>query len=173
MSAYAWLDLIGLLAYLAALGGILAGRMLRLHPDARMLALAVMVVFILRAATSLIERALDADAIDPLNDVLRGAMPFAAGVLLYVLIDERARGELDRREQRFRDFTEIASDWVWEMDAQLRYSYVSTRFAQITGLPEDEILAALTGQPADPPQFTAVIRTLQAIEERLTRRVAQ
>ena len=49
----------------------------------------------------------------------------------------------------------------------------ATRFAEITGLPEDDILAALTGQPADAPRFTAAIRTLQAIEERLTRRMAQ
>jgi len=49
----------------------------------------------------------------------------------------------------------------------------AARFARITGLPEDEILVALTGQPAEPQQFTAVIRTLQAIEERLTRRATQ
>jgi hypothetical protein len=49
----------------------------------------------------------------------------------------------------------------------------AARFAQITGLPEDDIVAALTGQPADPPQFTGAMRTLQTLEERLTRRVAQ
>ena len=48
----------------------------------------------------------------------------------------------------------------------------AARFAQITGVPEDDILNALTGQPADPPRFTAAIRTLQTLEERLTRRVA-
>jgi hypothetical protein len=49
----------------------------------------------------------------------------------------------------------------------------AARFAQITGLPEDDIVAALTGQPADPPQFTGAIHTLQTLEEKLTRRVAQ
>ena len=48
----------------------------------------------------------------------------------------------------------------------------AARFARITGVPEDDILDALTGQPADPPRFTAAIRTLQTLEERLTRRVA-
>jgi hypothetical protein len=57
--------------------------------------------------------------------------------------------------------------------AALPVAQRAARFAQVTGLPEDDILAALTGQPADAPQFTAAIRTLQAIEERLTRRVAQ
>lgn len=46
----------------------------------------------------------------------------------------------------------------------------ATRMAQLTGLPEDQILLALGGQPADPPQFTALIRTLQALEAGLTRR---
>jgi hypothetical protein len=49
----------------------------------------------------------------------------------------------------------------------------AARFAQITGLPEDDIVAALTARPADPPQLTGVIRTLQTLEERLTRRMAQ
>ena len=49
----------------------------------------------------------------------------------------------------------------------------AARIAQITGLPEDDILTALTGQPADPRQFTGAIRTLQTLEERLTRRTAQ
>ena len=49
----------------------------------------------------------------------------------------------------------------------------AARLAQLTGLPEDQIVLALSGQPADPPQFTALIRTLQALEARLTRRRAE
>jgi hypothetical protein len=56
--------------------------------------------------------------------------------------------------------------------AVLPVPHRAARFAEITGLPENDILAALTGQPVEPLQFTAAIRTLQAIEERLTRRMA-
>jgi diguanylate cyclase (GGDEF)-like protein/PAS domain S-box-containing protein len=37
------------------------------------------------------------------------------------------------REEQFRDFTEVAADWFWEMDSKLRYTYVSERFETICG----------------------------------------
>ncbi len=37
-------------------------------------------------------------------------------------------------EQRFRDFAESTSDWFWEMDAQLRFSYFSERAIQLLGV---------------------------------------
>ncbi|MFT7530698.1 MAG: diguanylate cyclase (GGDEF)-like protein/PAS domain S-box-containing protein [Gammaproteobacteria bacterium] len=45
-----------------------------------------------------------------------------------------------RNEQRFRDFADIASDYLWEMDDQLRYSFVSVGYEEVTGIPSDEIL---------------------------------
>jgi diguanylate cyclase (GGDEF)-like protein/PAS domain S-box-containing protein len=41
---------------------------------------------------------------------------------------------LDERE-RFQDFAEIASDWFWEMDADLRFSYFSDRLEEAIGVP--------------------------------------
>ena len=38
-----------------------------------------------------------------------------------------------RNERRFRNFAELGSDWFWEQDDKLRFTYVSERFAQITG----------------------------------------
>jgi PAS domain S-box-containing protein len=38
-----------------------------------------------------------------------------------------------RNERRFRDFAELGSDWFWEQDDKFRFTYVSDRFAQITG----------------------------------------
>src|SRR5262249_23555632 len=34
-------------------------------------------------------------------------------------------------EQRFRDIAETAGDWIYEMDVNLRFSYISDRFFQI------------------------------------------
>ncbi|HIC79704.1 MAG TPA: PAS domain S-box protein, partial [Kiloniellaceae bacterium] len=36
-------------------------------------------------------------------------------------------------EQRFRDFAKSASDWYWETNAELKFTYVSERYSQITG----------------------------------------
>ena len=50
-------------------------------------------------------------------------------------ITERKRAEEGLRwsEQRFRDFADTAADWFWELDADLRLSYLSERFNVITG----------------------------------------
>lgn len=36
-------------------------------------------------------------------------------------------------EGRFRDFASTAADWYWEMDEDLRYTYFSDRYQEITG----------------------------------------
>lgn len=46
---------------------------------------------------------------------------------------------LDERK-RFQDFAEVASDWFWEMDADLRFSYFSERIEQQIGVPADRLI---------------------------------
>ncbi len=43
-------------------------------------------------------------------------------------------------EQRFSDFTAAAYEWLWEMDADLRFSYFSDHFEKVTGIPPQFIL---------------------------------
>jgi len=49
---------------------------------------------------------------------------------------ERAEAEAALRESeaRLRDFAAAASDWFWEMDADLRFSYMSERLRDVTGV---------------------------------------
>lgn len=44
-----------------------------------------------------------------------------------------AENALRESEKRFRNFAEISSDWFWEMDADLRFTYFSQRNKEITG----------------------------------------
>ena len=57
-------------------------------------------------------------------------------------ITERKRAEkaLQESEERFQGFAEIGSDWLWEMDADLRFSYFSDPLHKITGLPREHYL---------------------------------
>ncbi|MDA7087342.1 EAL domain-containing protein [Pseudomonas sp. SA3-5] len=48
-------------------------------------------------------------------------------------------------ETRFRDVAEAASDWIWEVDAELRLTYLSARFQAVTGHAESDWL----GRPLD------------------------
>ncbi|MEE2691976.1 MAG: response regulator [Pseudomonadota bacterium] len=45
-----------------------------------------------------------------------------------------ARKALEASEKRFRDFAEAASDWTWEADANLVYTYFSDRASESTGV---------------------------------------
>ena len=45
-----------------------------------------------------------------------------------------AAAALQESEARLRDFAAAASDWFWEMDAELRFSYMSERLRDVTGV---------------------------------------
>ena len=57
-------------------------------------------------------------------------------------ITERKLAEqaLQNNEARFRDFAGTATDWFWEMDADLRFSYVSERIEAVLGISADSYI---------------------------------
>lgn len=57
-------------------------------------------------------------------------------------ISERKTAETAMREseQRFRQIAEIATDVIWEMDAKLRYTYISDNFLRATGKTKADII---------------------------------
>ncbi|MEZ5602086.1 MAG: PAS domain S-box protein [Candidatus Competibacteraceae bacterium] len=57
-------------------------------------------------------------------------------------LNERRQAETALRESeaRFRDVTEAASDWIWEMNGNLRFTYLSERFYALTGIAPQHVL---------------------------------
>ncbi|MBA1205152.1 EAL domain-containing protein [Pseudomonas capeferrum] len=51
-----------------------------------------------------------------------------------------SKAALQTSEERFKAVAEAASDWIWESDAQLRLTYLSPRFAELTGYPVEQWL---------------------------------
>lgn len=62
------------------------------------------------------------------------------GILIDVSERVKARQALELSEQRFKNIVEISSDWVWECDEDLRFTYVSGRFAEAAGAPAESII---------------------------------
>ena len=74
------------------------------------------------------------------------------GVLLFMLVAglfwfaraqserQRARAALRESERRFKHFAQAATDWFWEMDDNLRFSYFSDRLLTVTGMRPEDIL---------------------------------
>lgn len=95
---------------------------------------------------------------EPGTVLLRAVLPWLAGLgaavaTLTVLglrqawtaarLIERGARALEFSEARLRDIVEASSDWVWETDAELRFSYLSERFCSVTG----HVVADLVGTP--------------------------
>ncbi|OEJ67773.1 EAL domain-containing protein [Magnetovibrio blakemorei] len=47
---------------------------------------------------------------------------------------------LRESEERFRDVAEAASDWFWELDADLVFTFISVRIFELTQLPHDALI---------------------------------
>ncbi len=65
----------------------------------------------------------------------------------------RATAALAAGEQQFRDFAESASDWFWEQDAQLRFTWISPRFEAITGIDVAALLGRRREELASPEEL--------------------
>ena len=82
------------------------------------------------------------ETIDLLNDALHE-------------IGESHRSDVAYQEKRLRDFAAAGSDWFWEMDAELRFSYFSDQFESVTGVKPEQLLGKTreeTGVPEVSPE---------------------
>jgi PAS domain S-box-containing protein/putative nucleotidyltransferase with HDIG domain len=74
---------------------------------------------------------------------IRGAdgQPVAIlGVLRDIAERKKAEDSLRKSEERFRGLVETTSDWVWEIDRDSRYTYVSPKVRDILGYEPRELL---------------------------------
>ncbi|WP_135077178.1 PAS domain-containing hybrid sensor histidine kinase/response regulator [Terasakiella sp. SH-1] len=60
-------------------------------------------------------------------------------VQLQELVDERT-AELKKSEERFRKIAESASDWFWETDKDHRFTFLSDRFLDVTGIDSGKVI---------------------------------
>ncbi len=86
------------------------------------------------------------------------------GLILDITDRRRAEAQVLERELRPRDFAEAASDWLWEMDEELRFTRISDRFFEIFDVPASAILGRHRDEVADtslePEKWHEHFRTL-------------
>jgi len=58
-----------------------------------------------------------------------------------------AQEALETSECRFDDFADIVGEGLWELDADLRFSYLSPRFEAIVGMPGEQVLGRRRNEP--------------------------
>jgi diguanylate cyclase (GGDEF)-like protein/PAS domain S-box-containing protein len=79
-----------------------------------------------------------------LRSVLPSLIVAAATIAIFtwmVLQHVRQAGRaIEASEARFRDVADATSDWIWETNAELNLSYLSERFATVTGISPGAVL---------------------------------
>ena len=58
--------------------------------------------------------------------------------------------ELHKSESRFRQLAELSSDWLWEMDENLKFSYFSTNYFRRTGYDPEFSIGKTRNQLTEP-----------------------
>lgn len=75
-----------------------------------------------------------------------------------------AETALRNSEQRVRDFAEAASEWFWEMGPDLRFTYISARMREATGIDPAELIGLTRADmfgDADPATLQAHLEDLK------------
>ncbi len=65
---------------------------------------------------------------------------FTALLTFNLLARRSAEARLKKSEDKFRALVETTSDWIWETDAQGRYTYVSPKVTDLLGFTPEEVL---------------------------------
>jgi PAS domain S-box-containing protein len=91
--------------------------------------------------------------------------------ITYDITDAREiENRLRESEERYRQIADISSDWVWEMDAELRFTYFSEGFERITGINQSFAIGKTRQEVAAPsmldlPRWQEHLADLEAHRE--------
>lgn len=83
---------------------------------------------------------------------------------------EKAVAERDDAQKRFFDIEEISSDWFWEQDNNLRFTYLSKSFESTTGRLQGDFLGVTLAEIVGPRPWMRTDTNLRAFSETLATR---
>ena len=77
---------------------------------------------------------------DEIGAVSRTYNKLAAASRIYFARLEKSQNNLRQSETKFKDMAEISGDWFYEMDQELRFTYISDRFFELTGFERERFI---------------------------------
>ncbi len=77
---------------------------------------------------------------EPVFDDDDGAFRGYLGVGRDITHVKNVHRSLQASERRLRDYTKMAADWLWEMDAELRFTAMSGRLEELIGLRPSDVI---------------------------------
>lgn len=75
---------------------------------------------------------------------------------------QHINAHLRKEEQRFRDFAGTSSDYFWETDTELRFTYLSERHQEVTGVASQDVLGKTLGELNKTVRMDSVFKYLLA-----------
>ncbi len=103
---------------------------------------------------------------DEIGQLARAYNRLAAAARRFFAQLRETEAQVRKSETRFKDMAEISGDWFYEMDAGLRFSYISDRFFEITGLQKNDVLGKTRQMVAEQfstqPHILEHLSTLEA-----------
>ena len=80
---------------------------------------------------------------DEIGAVSRSYNKLAAASRIYFARLNKFQTELADSEEKFKDMAEVSGDWFYEMDADLKFSYISDRFFEIVPVQPEEVIGQI------------------------------
>ncbi|NQV47079.1 MAG: PAS domain S-box protein [Rhodospirillaceae bacterium] len=77
-----------------------------------------------------------------------GGRSMYIGSIKNITAQNAARTALHESEERFRDFTQSASDWIWETGPDMQFTHISKRFFELTNIKPKNIIGKTRWQYA-------------------------
>ena len=94
-----------------------------------------------------------------------GIIECFVGRIVDVTERKRAEEELRKSEERFRSLTESTSDWIWEVDQNVVYTYASPKVKELLGYEPEEVIGKTPFDLMPPDEAERVARIFQSIAE--------
>ena len=104
------------------------------------------------------------------SELVQGGKRTFTGFIEDISERKEAEAALRKSEERFRDLAESAADWFWEMDENLRFTYMSDRYYQVTGRKPKDIIGKTRLETADAKTLEAEGDAWRLHQEVLERR---
>ena len=94
-----------------------------------------------------------------------GGKTYLTGIFRDITEHKKAEEALRESEERFRSLAETTSDWIWEVDTNGIYTYVSPKVKDLLGYEPDEVIGKTPFDLMIPNEAKNVSEKFQAIVE--------
>ena len=85
---------------------------------------------------------------DEVGELVNAYNKLVAGSRLFIRRLDQSQASLATSEKRFRDLAEVSGDWFFEMDRDLRLTFMSDNFYTLSGLTSDQVIGKLRSEIA-------------------------